>query len=408
MQRASQILLDIERNGMDAVRRWSLELDGWAPTDFRVGEAAIAKATNELDPTLWEHISFAQQQVRGFAELQCDAVREFSYQPLPGISLGQRLVPVQRVGAYVPGGRAPLLASSFMTILVPKVAGVDTVVAAAPPRGGAGIYPAMLHAMAKSGADEIYAIGGVQALAAMAFGIEEASPVDMLVGAGNAYVAEAKRQLFGRVGIDILAGPTEIVVLADHTADPELVAADLVGQAEHGPTSPATLVTTSDALGRAVMAAVPNQIEILDQPEVARAAWTDVGRVLLVASREAMAAVSDELPPEHLELQTEDDDWYAERLRNYGTLFIGPRSTVAYSDKAIGTNHVLPTSRGARYTGGLSAASFLKALTWQRVETDEGTQAIPPATAQLCAAELRWAHRASVTRRAQAVDGMAQ
>jgi sulfopropanediol 3-dehydrogenase len=405
VQRVTEMLLDIERGGMDAIRRWSRELDAWEPASFRVSDAEIARATAALDGELLEHIAFAQAQIRGFAERQRAALVDFEHRPLPGIVLGQRQVPVEHVGAYVPGGRAPLLASAFMTILVPKVAGVDRVIACAPPRGGEGIYPAMLHAMATSGADEIFAIGGVQALAAMAFGIEDAPPVDMLVGAGNAFVAEAKRQLFGRVGIDLLAGPTEIVVIADGTADAELVAADLLGQAEHGPTSAAVLITTSEELGRAVLDEIPRQLETLPTAEVAGMAWNDQGRVALVVDREAAVALSDELAPEHLEIQTAHDDWYAGRLRNYGTLFVGERSTVAYSDKAIGTNHVLPTARAARYTGGLSVGSFLKTLTFQRVESDEGTLAVGPPTAGICAAELMWAHRESVVRRLRRLEG---
>jgi sulfopropanediol 3-dehydrogenase len=279
-----------------------------------------------------------------------------------------------------------------MTILVPKVAGVEHVVACAPPRGGRGIYPAMLHAMSTSGADEIFAIGGVQAFACMAVGIEGMGPVDLLVGAGNAYVAEAKRQLFGRVGIDLLAGPTEILVIADDSADAAIVAADLLGQAEHGPTSPAVLVTTSEQLGRAVLAEVERQLPALPSAEVAGAAWQEHGAVVLVEGRDEAARYADEWAPEHLEVQTAEDDWYLDRLRNYGSLFVGARSTVAYSDKAIGTNHVLPTAWAARYTGGLWVGKFLKTLTYQRVLDDEATRLVAPPTIGICEAELMWAH----------------
>jgi sulfopropanediol 3-dehydrogenase len=279
-----------------------------------------------------------------------------------------------------------------MTIVVPKVAGVDRVVACAPPREGRGIYPAMLHAMSSSGADAIFAVGGVQALACMAFGIEGMGPVDLLVGAGNAYVAEAKRQLFGRVGIDLLAGPTEILVIADETADAALVAADLLGQSEHGPTSPAALVTTSEELGRAVLGEVERRLPELRSGDVAGAAWRDYGSVVVVAGREEAARVADEWAPEHLEVQTAEDDWYLGRLRNYGSLFVGAGATVAYSDKAIGTNHVLPTGRAARYTGGLWVGRFLKTVTYQRVLTDEAVRLIAPPTAAICDAELMWAH----------------
>jgi sulfopropanediol 3-dehydrogenase len=315
------------------------------------------------------------------------------------VFLGQRQVPVSSVGAYVPGGLAPLLASAFMTILTPKVAGVEHVIACAPPRGAAGIHPAMLYAMDTSGADEIYALGGVQALAAMAFGIDGIGPVDLLVGAGNAYVAEAKRQLFGVVGIDLLTGPTEIVVIADDDANPEIVAADLLGQAEHGPTSPAILVTTSVRLGRRVLDQIERQLEALKSRDVAGAAWHDFGAVIVAEDREHALAISEDVAPEHLELQTADDAWFADRLRNYGSLFIGRRATVAYADKAIGTNHVLPTNRAARYTAGLSVATFLKPLTHQRIESDEGTRAVAAATAAICEAEMLWGHQQTALRR---------
>ena len=278
--RVSEMLSRIERNGIDAVRAYSWELDGWDPPSFLVSEREIRAATASLDDGLLRHIEFAQEQVRGFAERQRETLVDFERETLPGVVLGHKHVPVASVGSYVPGGRAPLLASAFMTIIVPKVAGVERVVACAPPREGRGIYPAMLHAMGTSGADAIFAIGGVQALAAMAFGIDGLEPVDLLVGAGNAYVAEAKRQLFGRAGIDLLAGPTEILVVADGSADPEIVAADLLGQAEHGPTSPAMLVTTSAELGVAVLDEIERQLPRLPTADTAGAAWRDYGAVV--------------------------------------------------------------------------------------------------------------------------------
>lgn len=390
--RVSEMLSRIERSGIDAVRAYSRELDDWDPPSFLVSEREIRKATASLDDELLRHIEFAQEQVRGFAELQREGLVDFERETLPGVVLGQRHVPVASVGSYVPGGRAPLLASAFMTIIVPKVAGVERVVACAPPREGKGIYPAMLHAMSTSGADAIFAIGGVQALAAMAFGIQGLEPVDLLVGAGNAFVAEAKRQLFGRVGIDLLAGPTEILVIADESADPELVACDLLGQAEHGPTSPVVLVTTSAELGHAVLDEIERQLPRLPTAETAGAAWRDYGAVLVADDREEAAALADDWAPEHLEVQTADDDWYAERLRNYGSLFVGAEATVAFSDKAIGTNHVLPTGRAARYTGGLWVGRFLKTLTYQRVLSVEGTLQVAPPTIAICEAELMPAH----------------
>jgi sulfopropanediol 3-dehydrogenase len=397
--RVSEMLLRIEREGADAVRAYSRELDGWDPPDFRVTESEVRKATASLDDGLLEHIAFAQEQVRRFAELQRTTLSGLERETLPGVVLGHKHVPVGSVGAYVPGGRLPMLASSFMTVIVPKVAGVEHVVACAPPRDAQGIYPAMLHAMATSGADAIFAIGGVQGLAAMAFGIEDMGPVDMLVGAGNAYVAEAKRQLFGRTGIDLLAGPTEVLLIADETADPEIVAADLIGQAEHGPTSPALLITTSESLGREVLAEVDRQLDELPSGSAAGEAWRDYGAIALVDDREAAAALADEWAPEHLEVQTRDDDWYLGRLRNYGSLFVGESATVAYSDKAIGTNHVLPTGRAARYTGGLWVGRFLKTLTYQRVTSEEGTRLVGPPTRDICHAEHMWAHAITVDKR---------
>jgi sulfopropanediol 3-dehydrogenase len=321
--------------------------------------------------------------------------------------LGQRQVPVSRVGAYIPAGRVPMLATPFMTVLVAKVAGVERVVACSPPRDGRGIHPPVLHSIATSGADAIFALGGVQALAAMAFGIIDVGPVDVLVGPGNAFVAEAKRQLYGQVGIDLLAGPSEITVLADEAADPELVAADLLAQAEHGPTSPSILVTTDQALAQSVVREIERQLDqlaALNADEVPRRAWNDHGAVILVESREDAARVVDGLAPEHLEIQTAHDDWYFERLQNYGSIFLGERATVAFSDKAIGTNHTLPTGQAARYTGGLSVAKFLKTLTYQRILTDDGLARIAPAVAEIARADLMPAHEATANLRLARLD----
>ena len=388
------MLLDIERRGMDAVCEHSERLDGWDARRFRVGEDELRAAERQVSEELRAHIAFAQQQVRGFAEHQRGTLSELSVETLPGVTLGHRLIPVDAVGAYVPGGRYPMLASSFMTVIVAKVAGVGRVVACAPPRGSTGIHPTMLYAMATSGADEIVCLGGVQALAAMAFGIEGLPPVDMIVGAGNAYVAEAKRQLFGRVGIDLLAGPTEVLVLADETADPELVAADLLGQAEHGPTSAAVLVSTSRELARAAIEAVERLLATTwPTAEVAGEAWRSCGEVLVVDDDDAMIALANEIASEHVEVQVAEGklDDYLARLRNYGSLFLGSRATVAYGDKAIGTNHVLPTMRAARYTGGLWVGKFLKTVTFQRL-TDEGTRHVAPAVAAICDAEQFGGH----------------
>ena len=389
----SEMLLKIEREGESAVRAYSRELDQWDPPSFLVGADEIARATSELDPQLLEHIEFAQSQVRRFAEAQRESMSNIEVETLPGVTLGHRHIPVQNVGSYVPGGRYPMLASAFMTVIVPKVAGVTRVVACAPPRAGAGIHPAMLHAMSSSGADAIVALGGVQALAALAFGLEGLEPVDLVVGAGNAYVAEAKRQLFGRVGIDVLAGPTEILVIADDTADPVLVATDLLGQAEHGPGSPAVLVTTSESLGVAVLAAVEQLLPDWPTREVTEIAWRAHGAVVVVDDDEEARTVSDRYAPEHLEVQVAPDklDDYLAKLTNYGSLFLGTEATVAYGDKAVGTNHVLPTVGAARYTGGLWVGKFLKTCTYQRL-TAEGTRQVAPAVASISHAEMFGGH----------------
>lgn len=391
----SEMLSDIRSRGLESIREHSRRLDDWDPPTFVVNENEIESASASIPETLKEHIAFAQAQVRGFAQAQRQTLTDLEVETAPGVTLGHRHIPVGSVGAYVPGGAYPLLASSFMTVIVPKVAGVETVIACAPPRAGAGVHPAMLHAMSTSGADAIVALGGVQALAALVFGlIEGLPPVDMVVGAGNAYVAEAKRQLFGETGIDLLAGPTEILVIADASADPGLTAADLLGQAEHGVTSPAILVTTSDDLGRAVIIEI-DRLLTSDWPtaEVAGAAWRDHGQVVVCADLSEAIKISDQIAPEHLELQIEDAelDRAAERLRNYGSLFIGREATVAYGDKAVGTNHVLPTHRAARYTGGLWVGKFLKTCTWQRM-TPEGTRRVAPAVSAIASAEMMLGH----------------
>jgi sulfopropanediol 3-dehydrogenase len=401
-EKVAEMLLRIEREGMDAVRAYSRDLDGWDPADFRVSQSEIDAAAESLSEDLRDAIAFAQAQVRRFAESQRQGLVEFEIETLPGVLLGQKQVPVETVGAYIPAGRVPMLATSFMTVLVAKVAGVDHVISCSPPRDARGIHPPVLHAIATSGADEIFALGGVQALAAMAFGIEDMGPVDVLVGPGNAFVAEAKRQLFGRVGIDLLAGPSEITVLSDETADPQLVAADLLAQAEHGPTSPAILVTTDEGHAAAVVEEIERHLDwlaSLGADEVPRKAWRDHGAAVVVSSREDAVRVVDGLAPEHLEVQTADDDWYFERLRNYGSVFLGARATVAFSDKAIGTNHTLPTGRAARYSAGLSVSKFIKPLTYQRIVSDEGVAAIAPVVAEISRADLMPAHEATANLR---------
>ena len=406
----ADMLSDIESRGEEAVREHSRRLDDWDPGDFHVTDEEIAAATEQVPEELRAHIEFAQAQIRRFAEAQLGTLSDLELETAPGVVLGHRNVPVQSVGAYVPGGRYPMLASAFMTILTAKVAGVERIVACAPPRRPeGGIHPYMLHAMATSGADQILCLGGVQALGALAFGAGIVEPVDMIVGPGNAFVAEAKRQLFGRVGIDLHAGPTEIVVIADESADAELVATDLLAQAEHGPDSPAGLITPSAELAGAVIDHVERLLESWPTAAVAGAAWRDRGWVAVVDSEEAAVAVANDAAPEHLEVQVSEDrlDWYRDRLFNYGGLFLGDEATVVYGDKAIGTNHVLPTARAARFSGGLWVGKFLKTLTYQRV-TREGTAAVAPAAAAISRAEQFEGHAISADvrlARAGAEDG---
>jgi sulfopropanediol 3-dehydrogenase len=390
----AEILLRIDRKGEAAVREYSRTLDGWDPPRFLIDADELAAAAGAVPDDLREHIAFSQAQVRGFAQAQRAALGDVEVEPLPGVVLGHRHLPIGTVGAYVPGGRYPMFASSFMTVLVAKTAGVGHVVACTPPSHGALPPPVMLHAIASSGADAVLCLGGVQAMAAMAYGLCGAEPVDMLVGAGNAYVAEAKRRLFGRVGIDLIAGPTEVLVIADDAADPHLVAADLLGQAEHGPSSPAVLVTTSRGLAEAVIERIPVLIERWSTGAVAGEAWRACGEILLAADAEEAAALADERAPEHLEVHARDLDWWLARLRSYGSLFLGEEATVAYGDKGVGTNHVLPTGRAARYTGGLWVGKFLRTVTYQRLSA-EGTRQVAPAVAAISHAEGFAGHAAT-------------
>ncbi|HET8739441.1 MAG TPA: histidinol dehydrogenase [Acidimicrobiia bacterium] len=390
----SEIISDVERHGTDAVRRHSRRLDGWDPPTFRVTDEEIERAYENMEPEVEASARFLIDQVTNFATLQRHTLIDFETETLPGVFLGQRHIPVGSVGAYSPGGRYPLIASAVMTVATAKVAGVPRVMAAAPPRDESGMHRPQLWAMAESGADEIFCVGGVQALAGMAFGLEGSDPVDMVVGPGNAYVAEAKRQLFGRVGIDLLAGPTEIMIIADDTADPGVLACDLLGQAEHGPTSPAILATTSETVGLRTIEEVDWWLERWPTAEVAGPAWRDFGTVILCDDDEELASVANDIAPEHLEVQTADPDWFLPRLTNYGSLFIGTHATVAYSDKAIGTNHTLPTKRAARYTGGLWVGKFLKTVTTQRCDA-QGSMAIAEHAAVVADAEMMHGHAIS-------------
>lgn len=360
-----EILERVRKEGEAAVRYYSKKFDNWDPPSFRVSEAEIEKARQGLSSLEREDIDFCQAQIRNFAEKQREVIVGFEVETLPGIHLGQKVIPVEASGSYIPGGRYPMLASAHMTIITPKVAGVNRVVACTPPTKGQGIHAASLYSMAAAGADEIYCIGGVQALAAMAYGMEGLEPVNMVVGAGNVYVAEAKRQLFGRVGIDLLAGPTEILVLIDETADPHIVAADILGQAEHDPNARQALISLSEEVAKKTIAELQGQLKTLPTRDVAEVSWRDNGEVILVDSPEEAVEICDAWAPEHLEVQTRDWRYYLENLHNYGSLFLGEETTVAYGDKTIGTNHVLPTMQAAKYTGGLYVGKFLKTVTYQ-------------------------------------------
>jgi sulfopropanediol 3-dehydrogenase len=380
-----RMLADIAENGDDAIARFARDLDGWTGP-FRVGEDEIAAKSRQLSKVFKEDFEICHRNVVEFAKRQKESIQAFEVELYPGAVLGQKLIPIENVGCYIPGGKYPLISSAIMSVATAKVAGVSHITGCAPPRGADGIYPQTLYALHHSGASEVYCLGGAQALAAMAMGLVGMKKADLITGPGNPYVAEAKRQLFGVAGIDLLAGPTEIMVIADDTADPSIVATDLLGQAEHGPDSPAWLVTTSRALGEAVIREVARQLVDLPTRDNAGKAWADLGEVIVVGSDDEAIAVSDEYAPEHLEIQTGRDDYYLERLTSYGSLFIGEPSTVAYGDKGVGTNHTLPTGRSGRYTGGLSVHKFTKVVTYERL-TRRASREIAPVIARVCREE---------------------
>jgi sulfopropanediol 3-dehydrogenase len=381
------VIADVRERGDDAVREYSARFDNWEPESFRLGEDEVERLVAEVDRQTLEDIRFAQAQVRNFAAAQRASLGDVEVETLPGVFLGHRHLPISDVGTYVPGGRYPMVASAHMSVVTAKVAGVPRVASATPPFEGRPTA-ATVAAMRLAGADEIYVLGGVQALAALAIGTDTIPRVSMLVGPGNAYVAEAKRQLFGDVGIDLLAGPTEILVIADEAADPRVAAADLIGQAEHGPTSPAVLITTSSDFAERVEAEIGRQLAAdLRTAETARAAWEEHGAIHILESPEKMVAKADELAFEHVEVLTEDPRFYLERMTNYGALFLGEGTTVAYGDKTIGTNHVLPTSGAARYTGGLWVGKFLKTVTHQEVRDPASSVRIGETCARQCRVE---------------------
>ena len=385
------ILADIANRGDTAVRELSIKFDGWDRRDFRLTDKEIRDCMSELTGRDLDDIKFAQEQVRNFAQHQRDSMLDVEVETLPGVILGHKNIPITSVGCYVPGGKYPLLASAHMSVVTAKVAGVKHIATCAPPFQKKPA-PAIVAAQYLAGADVIYCLGGVQALGAMALGTESIQSVDMLVGPGNAYVAEAKRQLFGRVGIDLFAGPTETLVIADETVDGEICATDLLGQAEHGPDSPAILLTNSEKLARETMAEVERLLKILPTAEQARKAWTDYGEVIVCDSYEEMVKEADRIASEHVQVMTKDPDYFLANMTNYGSLFLGARTNVAYGDKVIGTNHTLPTKKSARYTGGLWVGKFLKTCTYQKVLTDEATVMVGEYASRLCMLEGFVAH----------------
>ncbi len=386
------IIADVRTRGDAAVRDLSERFDKWSPPSFRLSDEEIRALVAKVSPQTIDDIKFAQTQIRNFALTQRAALREVEVQTLPGVVLGHKNIPVNSVGCYVPGGRYPMVASAHMSVVTAKAAGVKRIIASAPPFGGKP-HPAIVAAMHFGGADEIYAFGGVQAIAAMALGTENIAPVDMLVGPGNAYVAEAKRQLFGRVGIDLLAGPTETLIIADDTCDAEMAAVDLIGQAEHGPGSPAILLTNSAKLAGEAPPAIEKLLSWLPTAAIARQAWQNCGEIILCDTLDEMVQEADRIASEHVQVLTRDPDYFLQRLTNFGSLFLGHRTNVAYGDKVIGTNHTLPTMKAARYTGGLWVGKFIKTCTYQRVLTDEAAAMVGGYCSRLCALEGFAAHK---------------
>ena len=385
-QTVEDILIDIEKRGDDAVKQLAKRFDGHTRNDFRLNDAEIEAAMAEVSTDDIDDIKFAQAQVRNFAEKQKECLQDLEVETIPGVILGHKNIPVNSVGCYVPGGKYPMVASAHMSVVTAKVAGVKRIISSAPPQDGKP-HPAIVTAMHLGGADEIYVLGGIQAVGAMALGTPTIASVDMLVGPGNMFVAEAKRQLFGRVGIDLFAGPTETLVIADDSVDAELCAIDLLGQAEHGPTSPAALLTNSHTLAEATMTEIERQLKIMPTADVARGAWREYGSVIVCETLEEMVDEADNLAYEHVQVMTEDPDYFADNMTNYGALFLGPRTNVSYGDKVIGTNHTLPTKKAARYTGGLWVGKFMKTCTYQKVLTNEASALVGGYCSRLCALE---------------------
>ena len=387
----SNMLIDLEKNGMDAVRNYSRQLDQWDPKSFELSKSQIREAINNCDDQLRKDTEFCQNNVRSFAKAQLSTLHPLEIETMPGVILGHKHIPVTSVGSYIPGGRYPMFGSAQMSIIPAKVAGVEQVIACTPPVKEEGWFPATINAMATAGADRIFVLGGVQAFAFMAFGMGEVRPADILCGAGNKYVAEAKRQLYGRCGIDLLAGPTEIGVIADDTSDPVVVACDVLGQAEHDPNSGQIVVCLSEEHGKRILKEIERQLGILPTRAIASQSWQSYGSLICATSRDEAISLMDDWAPEHLELLVEDKDYYFNRLKNYGSLFIGEETTVAYGDKSIGTNHILPTGRAARYTGGVWVGKFLKTVTYQKM-TKEASLIVGEVTSRQCRVERMIAH----------------
>lgn len=382
----SETLKKIESNGDKAIRELSEHFDKWTPKNFRLSDAQIQEIIDQIPEQTKTDIAFAQGNIKKFAEAQKGSMKDIEVEMEPGIVLGHKNIPVNSVGCYVPGGRYPMVASAHMSILTAKVAGVSRVIACTPPINGE-IPKETVYAMHKAGADEIYILGGIQAMGAMALGTENIESVDMVVGPGNAFVAEAKRQLFGKVGIDLLAGPTEVMVIADETSDPEMIATDLLGQLEHGPTSPGVLITTSKDIADKTLEEIERQLKVLSTGEIARESWEEYGQIILAENNEEALKIADKLAYEHVEILTADEDYFLDNMTNYGALFVGPRTNVAFGDKVIGTNHTLPTKQAAKYTGGLWVGKFIKNVTYQRITSDEKSVKIGEYAARLCELE---------------------
>ncbi|MCJ0970263.1 histidinol dehydrogenase [Mammaliicoccus sciuri] len=385
-QIVANTLKDIEEQGDKAVRDLSIKFDKWDPEQFKLSQAQIKEIVDSIPEEVKHDIAFAQDNIKKFAEAQRDSMKDIHVEVMPGVFLGHKNIPVESVGCYIPGGRYPMIASAHMSILTAKVAGVERVIACTPPINGE-IPKTTVYAMHKAGANEIYILGGIQAMGSMAIGTETIQSVDMIVGPGNAFVAETKRQVFGRVGIDLLAGPTETLVIADETSEPEMIATDILGQGEHGPTSPGAIISTSEEIAKEAMKEIERQLETLPTADVARESWNNYGQVIVVEDDEEAVKEANKLAFEHVEILTKDPSYYLEHMKNYGALFLGPETNVAYGDKVIGTNHTLPTKQAAKYTGGLWVGKFLKTVTYQHIDDPEQSAMIGEYAARLCQLE---------------------